>query len=251
MRSLGVALLVCLLVRPGWADHRLSRKEILTPAPLPENSLLVIGFLGAWENWDNSKRSVRKLALKLREAQIPNVYVETADNHSRRTVRNFIREALDRDGNGKLSPAEAGSAQIILYGQSFGGAASVTLARELERWGVPVRLTVQVDSIGRRDHIIPANVRRAVNLYQRDPGPIRGRSQIRAADPAKTTVLGNFRHFYLFRDIDMSDYPRVSRRLGVSHWKMDNDPMVWAEVEGFIRAEIVLWQSEQWRKLAQ
>ncbi len=249
MRLVGVALVACLAVSALRADHRLSRQEIQTPAPLPEEGLLIVGFLGAWEEWDNPKRSVRKLALKLRDSQIPNVYVETADNHSRKTVRNFIREALDRDRDGKISPKEARQGQVICYGQSFGGAACVMLARELGQWGIPIRLTVQVDSIGRRDHTIPANVRRAVNLYQNDPGPIRGRSEIKAADPSKTTILGNFRHFYLFRDIDMSDYPPLSRKIGLSHWKMDNDPLVWAEVEGFIRAEIVLWQSEQWRRL--
>lgn len=230
---------------PLNADRKLDRKDIQTPAPLPEGSLLIVGFLGAWEEWDNPKRSVRKLALKLREQNIPNVFVETADNHSRTTVRKFIREALDSNRNGKLDVDETRRAQIILYGQSFGGAACVTLAKELEEWGVPVRMTVQVDSVGRSDHTIPANVKRAVNLFQNDPGPIRGRTEIKAADPSKTKVLANIQHTYLFRDVDMSDYPPLARKIGLSHWKMDNDPLVWAEVEGFLRAEIVIWQGER------
>lgn len=244
MRALVVLCLV-LAATPlaAGAGRRLRRADITTPAPLPERSLLIVGFLGGWEPWDHPHRSVRRLALRLRESAPRGVFIETADNHSRATVRKFIREAFDTNRDGRLDRIEAARAQIICYGQSFGGAACIHLARELERWGVPVRLTVQVDSVGRKDHLIPANVRRAVNLYQRDPGPIRGQAQIRAADPRRTTVLGNIRHTYLFRHVDMTEYPAAARRFPNSHWKMDNDPLVWAEVEGFLRAEILDWQT--------
>jgi len=244
-RVVGVCLMLMAVLPAAGAGKRLQRADIQTPAPLPPDSLLIVGFLGGWEDWDHPQRSVRQLALRLRESLPANVYIETADNHSRTTVRKFIREALDTNGDGRLGREEAGRAQIICYGQSFGGAACVYLARELERWGVPMRMTVQVDSVGRRDERIPANVRRAVNLYQRDPGPIRGQAEIRAADPKRTSILGNFRHTYLFRNIDLSNYPRAARRFGISHWKMDNDPLVWAEVEGFLRAEVLLWQTER------
>jgi hypothetical protein len=52
------------------------------------------------------------------------------------------------------------------------------------------------------------------------------------------------RHYYILRDVDMSDYPKVTRGImSPSHWKMDNDPIAWAQVEGFIRAEIIRWQA--------
>jgi pimeloyl-ACP methyl ester carboxylesterase len=198
----------------------------------------VIGFLGGWERWDNPKRSVRKLALRLREKRLPGFFVETAGNHSRKTVRQFLHQALDANRDGKLQPEEAAAARIVLYGQSFGGAATVKLARELARWNVPVLLTVQVDSVGRDDHLIPPNVKRAMNFYQRDPGPLRGEDEIRAADPSRTGILGNQRFTYLFRrDIDLSDYPRLARAAPIAHWRMDNDPVVWGLVEALILAE--------------
>ena len=244
-----LAAVLCLaLAAPAFpAGGRLQRKDIAAPAPLPPQSLLIVGFLGGWERWDHPGRSVRKLALRLRESVPEGVYVETADNHSRAVVRGYIREALDANRDGRLDTGEAARAQIICYGQSFGGAACVYLARDLARWGVPVRLTVQVDSVGRRDHLSPANVRRAINLYQRDPGPIRGESRIRAVDPSRTAILGNIRHTYLFRHVDMPDYPAAARRLPNSHWKMDNDPLVWAEVEALLRAEIFRWQTEMFQ----
>ena len=55
---------------------------------------------------------------------------------------------------------------------------------------------MQIDSVGFRDGKIPANVQRAANLYQRDFGPIRGQSKIKAQDNAKTEILGNGRFRY-------------------------------------------------------
>lgn len=236
MRRLVALLLLATLATPAArAGHPLRRGDIRTPAPLPRGSLLVIGFLGAWEEWDNPKRSVRKLALSLRERHLPGVYVETAGNHDRSTVLRFIREAA-----GRRAPSEV---QIICYGQSFGGAACVKLARDLNKAGIPVRLTVQIDSVGRNDDWIPPNVSRALNLYQRDPGPVQGEPEIKAVDPSRTAILGNFRYFYFFRNVDMSDYPPLARRMGLSHWKMDNDPIVWKQVETAILAEIAAWEA--------
>ena len=241
---MAAVVLFCLLAAPCSAEKKIKRGDILAPAPLPEKSVLVIGFLGAWEDWDNPKRSVRKVALRLRENSGPDVFVETAGNHSRSTVRKYILDALDRNRDGKVDESEAKSVGIILYGQSYGGAAAVYLARELRKRKIPVLLTVQVDSIGKNDEVIPSNVKRAVNLYQRDPGSIWGQQSIRPEDASRTQILLNMRHYYILRDVDMSDYPKVTRGImSPSHWKMDNDPIVWAQVEGFIRAEIIRWQA--------
>ncbi len=240
-----VAILLLSGLSPAAPRGRFERSDWSAPVPLPRGSMVVVGFLGAWERWNDERRSVRKLALRLREPALPGLYVETAGNHDRKRVRRILLDSLDRDRDGRLSREEAESVAFVFYGQSFGGAAAVYLARDLERRGVPVRLTVQVDSVGRRDHLIPANVARALNLYQRDPGPIRGEPAIRAADPSRTQILGNLPFTYLFRDVDMSGYPAIARRIGLSHWKMDNDPAVWAVVEAAIRAEITRWQAEQ------
>ena len=37
----------------------------------------------------------------------------------------------------------------MLYGESWGGSEIVTLARELEERGIPVLLTVQIDSVAK------------------------------------------------------------------------------------------------------
>lgn len=245
MLSRTLALLMAAATCRAAPGGRFERKDWSAPVPLPRGAMLVIGFLGGWERWDDGRRGVRRLALRLRESAPRGLFVETVSNHDRRLARRILLDSLDRDRDGRLNQEETESVDLVFYGQSFGGAAAVYLARDLGRRGIPVRLTVQVDSVGRRDHLIPPNVARALNLYQRDPGPIRGEPRIRAADPSRTQILGNLPFTYLFREVDMSGYPAIARRIGLSHWKMDNDPAVWAIVETAIRAEILRWQAER------
>src|SRR5687768_4846317 len=209
-------------------------QDFITPTPLADKASLIIGFLGGRESWDNDKRGVRKLALKLRALKLPGVHVETVENTRRPIALALVRNAFDRDRNGRLDERERGSARVIVYGQSFGGAAVVKFARELDAMGVPILLTVQVDSVGRNDAVIPPNVARAANLFQRDGFTIRGEREIRAADPRSTTILGNYRFTYRGKRIDLSEVSWFKRLLQRAHTKMDFDPEVWALVEKMI-----------------
>jgi hypothetical protein len=63
----------CVFVR-GQRYHHFT-----TATPLKQNHTLVLGFLGGRESWNNPRRNVRRLALKLR-AQYPDaVRVETVE----------------------------------------------------------------------------------------------------------------------------------------------------------------------------
>lgn len=209
-----------------------------TPTPLARNDYLVLGFLGGREPWDNEKRSVRRLALKLRAMQLPGVHAETVENRKRHLALELIRNALDQNRDGQLDPEERTSVRLILYGQSFGGAAVVKLARELKVMDVPVLLTAQVDSVGRNDAVIPSNVSCAANLFQRNGWLIRGQPRIRAEDPRRTKILGNFQYDYRHKQIDLSQVAWWKKVFRSAHTKMDNDPEVWARVEGMILSAI-------------
>jgi hypothetical protein len=116
----------------------------------------------------------------------------------------------------------------------------VKLARELDQRGIPVLLTVQVDSVkrfGEDDSVIPSNVARAANFYQPN-GLIHGRSEICAADPAKTQIIGNFRFDYKEHPIHCPEYPWYDRTFAKSHTEIDCDPAVWSQVETLIRQQI-------------
>jgi hypothetical protein len=221
---------LCLLIGGGLARAQ-RYQDFTTRTPLDERGLLIIGFMGGRESWDNERRGVRKLALRLRAMNLPGVSVETVENTKRRLALDLVLAAFDRDRNGRLDERERASGRVILYGQSFGGAAVVKFARQLETMNLPVLLTVQVDSVGRGDKMIPANVARAANLFQRDGLTIRGEREIRAEDPSRTTILGNFRFTYRGKAIDLSEVSWLKRLLQRAHTKMDHDPAVWTLVE--------------------
>lgn len=207
--------------------------QLTTPRPIPPGSTLVIGFLGGYDGWNDEHRSVRQLVLKLRER--PGVYAESISNHHRGLALKLIREALDTNQDGRLDSEEKARGRVILFGQSWGGAAAIETASELQKMGISVLFTAQIDSVGVRDGLIPANVRAAVNFYQHDPfTTIHGRSQIRAADPTRTVILGNFEWTYTFRSVDESNASKARQVFGGSHTKMEVDPIVWSRVEQYI-----------------
>jgi hypothetical protein len=212
--------------------------QFITPTPLPDGHYLVIGFLGGREKWDNQEQIARRIVLRLRARHLPGAHFETIENAKRGLALRLVREAFDRNRDSRLDPDECSRARVILFGQSFGGAAVVKAARELDKLGVPVLLTVQIDSVGRDDALIPANVRRAANLYQRNGAIIRGEPAIRAADPAKTTILGNWRFDYTDKDIDLSHVSWWKKVFRTAHTKMEFDPDVWARVEELLLAEL-------------
>ncbi|HKG21420.1 MAG TPA: hypothetical protein VKC34_05940 [Blastocatellia bacterium] len=227
--------MLCLLLSAGGAAAHAQRyQDFSTKTPLDEGHVLVIGFLGGRESWDNQKQSVRKMALKLRGAGFGEAHVETVENNRRSLAIELIRNAFDRDGDGQLDERERASARLILYGQSFGGAAVVKLARRLEKMKVPILLTVQVDSIGRGDKVIPSNVARAANLFQRNGLIIKGEREIYARDPGRTTIIGNFEFDYSHKKINISEVSWRKRLFRVAHTKMDHDPAVWGLVEKII-----------------
>ena len=227
-------LLFLLLLVGGITARAQQYGDFTTTTPLKEGDVLVVGFMGGRESWDNQRRGVRKLALKLRSMNLPGVHIETIENKNRGLAMQLIRNAFDHDSDGSLDERERARARIILYGQSFGGAAVVKLARHLKRVGVPVLLTVQVDSIGRGDKVIPSNVALAANLFQRDGLIIKGEREIRPEHLKNTTIIGNFKFDYSRKKIDLSEVSWLKRLFQAAHTKMDHDPEVWAVVENCI-----------------
>lgn len=198
---------------------------------------IVIGLLGGFERWNDGNRGVRKLVLKLRET--PGVHAESLANRNRRIALKYILRALDTNHNRKLDMQEKKHATIVLFGQSLGGAEVVALARDLKNRGIPVRLTVQIDSFGLRDSVIPPNVQAAANFYQRELLTFRGQDQIRPADPSKTKVVANVQfHYPPFLPSHSRPESWARRKFGGAHAKLEADPILWTQIEMLIRQTI-------------
>ena len=101
-------------------------------------------------------------------------------------------------------------------------------------------MTVQIDSVGIGDEVVPSNVRRAANLFQSNGLFVRGESRIRPADPGRTEILGNLEFDYADKEIDLSSVSWLKRIFRTAHTKMDFDPEVWEKVEELILNELDL-----------
>jgi hypothetical protein len=201
---------------------------------------IVVGFVGGFVRHDNQVHSEVQLAARLRQAYPSGVDIETFESYRKENARKKILSLLDANHDGTLSSAEKQNARVILYGHSWGGSETVALARELKDDGIAVLLTVQVDSVsklGQDDAVIPPNVAQAVNYYQPN-GWVHGQSAIRAADPSRTEILGNFRFDYKSTPYACADYPWYDHILVRTHTQIECDPAVWKQAEALIRAHL-------------
>jgi len=99
-----------------------------------------------------------QLAARLRQTYPSGVDVETFESYRKGKARRKVLSLLDTNHNRTLTSDEKQNARIIIYGHSWGGAEAIALARELQKDGIAVRLTIQVDSISRirqDDAVIP------------------------------------------------------------------------------------------------
>lgn len=201
---------------------------------------IVIGFVGGYVRHDNIVHNEVQLAARLREDFPSAAHVEMFENHRAAKAHETILQLLDTDHDGRLSADEKKSARIIIYGHSWGASETVNLANQLDTDGIPVLLTVQVDSIakgGENDEIIPANVAQAANFYQ-EAGLLHGRAKIRAADPERTRIIGNFRSDYKAHPVRCDQYPWFSRVFMKTHIEIECDPSVWSQIDSLIRSNL-------------
>jgi hypothetical protein len=201
------------------------------------HNYILIGFVGGFVRHNNAHHSPVKLARHLQQNSPNDAYIEVFENRHRKTALKTILHLLDANHDGVLSEQEKATAHLILFGHSWGASAVVLLARELNGIGVPVMLTVQVDSVAKpwqSDAVIPGNVAAAVNFYQ-PHGFIHGRSEITAADESKTHILGNYRFDYKQTPVRCEGYSWFDRIITPNHMQSECDPHIWTQVENLMR----------------
>jgi len=201
---------------------------------------IVVGFLGGMVRHDDVVHAEVQVASRLQRDYSSAVQVRMFENRRGQQALSEVRRLLDTDHDGALSADEKRDARIAIYGHSWGASETVTMARALGKAGVPVLLTVQVDSVtklGQDDESIPSNVARAINFYQRN-GWLRGRARIRAMDAARTQILGNLRYDYRTSSVSLEGFPWYARLFMRPHIEIESDPRVWEQVEALIRTAL-------------
>lgn len=203
-------------------------------------NVIVTGFVGGFVRHDDVRHPEVQFAGLLRERYPSIVHAEVFSNHDGKNALRRVLQSLDTNRDGILTADEKERGSIIIYGHSWGAAQAVTLAQQLGQHDIPVLLTILVDSVhkpGHDDTVIPPNVRNFVNFYQ-TRGLIHGRSRIRASDPKRTNMIGNFRMEYENRHIKCDNYPWIARHLNKPHHEIENDPLVWEQISSMIDSDL-------------
>ncbi len=231
------AALVLLAATPfiAAADGGVVERSSSSSSP----SYIVVGFVGGFARHDNPHQGPVLFAQRAQRDLPMGSYVHVFENRHRKSAYKTIVDLLDRNRDGSLNSLEKAQARIILFGHSWGGSAVVLLARELDRAGIPVLLTVQVDSVAKpwqHDGTIPDNVVAAANFYQTH-GFVHGRAQITAADKAKTQILGNYRFDYQQAPVKCEAHSWFDR-ITPTHAQSACDPSLWSQVEDLLRQRI-------------
>jgi hypothetical protein len=202
-------------------------------------NVVIIGFVGGFVSRNDAKHPEVQFAAYLRD-RYPTIHAEVYGNHHGRKALKQVIDFLDTNHDGVLSSSEKKRATVILYGHSWGATETVAFARELDKLGIPVALTIQIDTIakpGHKNSAISPNVASAINFYQTE-GPLHGQPEIVAFDPARTQIIGNIRMTYENRPINCDNYSWYSRTLNKPHHEIENDFRVWDEVAALIQSDI-------------
>lgn len=153
--------------------------------------IIYLGFVGALEPAHNKSSGVVQIADLLRGGEFPDV---CAKSYSPYVWGDGLRWLLTHFPShaGVVSAEELQNApRVVLVGHSMGGWAMMRVARRLRSRGIPVELTIQIDSVGLSDYTLPRNVKCAANFHARDVLMPLTTKRLRMEDPSRTKLLAN------------------------------------------------------------
>jgi pimeloyl-ACP methyl ester carboxylesterase len=238
LRSVPLILSLCSCSSNLPAASPAGPDPALAVPPPPE--IIVMGFVGGFVRHNDSVHQEVQLADRLRKDYPSGVDVSVFANHQGQRAHDRILRLLDTGHHGTLSAEEKREARVILYGHSWGASEALAMARALQKDGVPVLLTIQVDSVakpGGDDRFIPENVDRAANFFQLN-GVLHGQRRIEAINPRRTRILGNFQFDYRTNPVNCDGYPWYAQLFMKPHIEIESDPRVWNRVDSLIRSEL-------------
>src|ERR1700722_11543366 len=141
----GLIRVLTLLVS-AVAGQGVSMRPIAATSTPVKPPAIVIGFTGGFVGPKNLVHAEVQVVARLHQDYSSDVYAEAFRNYREGKAHKTILRLLDTDHDGRLTAEEKQNARIVIYGHSWGAAESIVLARQLARDGIPVLLTIQVDS---------------------------------------------------------------------------------------------------------
>jgi hypothetical protein len=172
--------------------------------------IIYAGFVGALETSNHKHSGVVQIRDTLRGADFPDVCADSFMPISWTSGRDWILTHFPSH-TGVLTESELENApRIILVGHSTGGWAMLSVARDLRDKGIPVELTVQIDSVGFTDYTIPKNVSTGAIFHAWDALMFMTTKHIHMEDPSHTKLIADVlvkdaSHLSITRD------PRIRR----------------------------------------
>jgi len=198
--------------RKRWQESGILKTLVLTSAtlisgPLPSArcsteakgpaeavrscKILYAGFVGAMESSNHKGSGVVQLRDTLRGPEYADVCSESFTPLSWESCRSWILRQFPAH-SGPLAQTEVEEApRIILVGHSTGGWAMLKVARDLRDKGIPIELTVQLDSVGITDYTVPSNVKASAIFHAWDFLMPLTTKNIRMEDPHRTKLIAN------------------------------------------------------------
>jgi hypothetical protein len=167
-RMLALVLAPAIFAAVGAAQVSVPRVHF-PPAGSTGAKVIIIGFVGGFVSQDDAKHPEVQFAAYLRRRYPLAEAVVFGNHHGRKALHEVVR-MLDSDKDGVLTYNEKRESTIIIYGHSWGAAETITFAHTLGQMGIPVALTIQIDTIakpGSKGAIIPANVASATVISSR------------------------------------------------------------------------------------
>jgi hypothetical protein len=193
LKALGLTSLAFIFAMPIAAVPSSSARPS-TEAPVAINhscKILYAGFVGAMESSNRKGSGVVQIRDVLRGSAYPDVCSESFIPLSWESCRNWILRQFPVH-SGPFTQAEIDEGpRIILLGHSTGGWAMLKVARDLRDKGIPVELTVQLDSVGITDYTVPSNVKSSAIFHARDFLMLLTTKNIRMEDPQRTKLVAN------------------------------------------------------------
>lgn len=159
--------------------------------------MIVVGFTGGMEGPDSTASGIVALQAHLEEhldAETGVLTLTYNNFHWRRAAAKVMETVRARHSAGVPGMAQP---LVVVHGHSWGAGSIGKFARLLRDDGLEISLAIYIDSFMWRNPRVPANVRNAVNFYQRagllNGLPMRGKSRLVPEDPERTRILGNYR----------------------------------------------------------